>query len=273
MPYDNKELCRILNDKQQTLRMAAAFLDQMRKEMTAHEDLDFVKLYGNISEMHVTREINIVWATAESAIERIFISSLIMNFIRNHDPLGLVITHAMADAEHDMEDLRDSIRRLKAGMHIRECQGQDMSPDALFRDLEEAFQSGQLDEWQHDLNMHMLWCYHFFPLETALHVTPQATFPKLLSDGRGARADMLCWIPEHPSFQIIVECDSYQHHDSKRAFDSDRRRSRAFQRKSFRVLQYSGGEIWRDPIRTSYELHDHLTTELQQFIEATEANT
>jgi hypothetical protein len=156
MPYNNEELCRALNDKQQTLQIAAAFLDQMKGEMAPREDPDFVKLYGEVSKVHVMREINIVWATAESAIERIFISSLIMNFIRSHDPLGLVITHPMKDAKRDMKDLRDGIRSLKAAIDTREREGGDVSPDALFQDLEEAFRSGQLDEWQHDLNMHML---------------------------------------------------------------------------------------------------------------------
>jgi hypothetical protein len=209
MHYDNDRLCQILNNKQQTLQMAARFLDQMKEEMTAHEDPAFVKLYRDVSEAHVTRAINTVWAAAESAIERIFISSLLMNFIRNHDPLGLVITPPMKDAVRDIADLQDGIRRLKAAVHTRELQGEDVSPYALFQDLEEASQSGLLGEWQYDLNLHMLWCYHFFGLETALHLTPQATFPKLLPGGRAARADMLCWIPEHPTFQIIVECDSY----------------------------------------------------------------
>lgn len=265
MTYDNQALCAVLNDEQQTIRMAEAFLAQMVSEFTSDDDRSTDPLYREAAAAHVRRQISIVWSTAESPIERILLSSLLMNFLRNHDPFGLVLTRAMGDASRDMNDLRDGIRELKESSASRRRAGGDMSPNALFSDLSAARESGRLTDWQYDLNLHLLWCYHFFGLDTALHLTPQATFPGLLDGARGARADMLCWIPAYPTFQVVVECDSYKFHERRTAFDHDRQRSRAFQRKGFRVLQYSGGEIWRDPIRGSYELYDHLTDLLAQF--------
>jgi hypothetical protein len=47
---------------------------------------------------------------------------------------------------------------------IRALLSETVEVAAVFRDLEEAFQSGRLDEWQHDLNLHMIWCYHLYGL-------------------------------------------------------------------------------------------------------------
>lgn len=181
-----------------------------------------------------------------------------MNFLRYRHPFGLVVTRPMPNAPSDMNDLRNSIRELKGGLKSRRHRGGDMSPVALFRDLDAALKSGSVSEWQYDLNFHMLWCYHLLGLENALHLTPQAAFPRFLPGDKSARVDMLCWMPAQEKFQLVVECDGYQYHQDRKAFERDRQRSRAFQRKGCKVLQYSGGEIWRDPIRTSSDLYEHL---------------
>jgi hypothetical protein len=265
MRYDNKAFCDALNDQGQTVSMAEVFLAKMGHVVEPTDDHAIDELYREAASAHVKRQIGIIWSTAESPIERILMSSLLMNFLRNDDPFGLVLTRAMADTPRDVGDLRDGIRELKAAIETRQREGGKMSPDALIHDLDAARQSKRVDEWQYDLNLHMLWCYHFFGLETALHLTPQATFPGLTADGRAARADMLCWIPAYSDFEVIVECDSYMYHENRQAFDHDRQRSRAFQRKGYKVLQYSGGEIRRDPIRSSSELYDHLTEAVAEF--------
>src|SRR5882724_3522860 len=265
MTYDNEQLCQIFNDREQTMRLAMSFLDQTQNEMSGDKDPEFVSFLRKVSEAHITRQVGIVWEMAESPIERIFIVSFMMNFIRNHDPLGLVITPSMGDAERNMDELRQSIADMKRAMVIREKQGGDTSPAAVLNDLKWALESGKLPADQYDLNLHMVWCYHSFELQGALHLTPQATFPKALLDGRGVRADLMFWVPDYAGFRIVVECDSYQYRDNKERFDHDRQRSRALQRRSFKVLQYSGGEIYRDPIRTSFDLYDYLTDELERF--------
>ncbi len=269
MTYDNslmKKLRRTLDDKKHTTLLAMTFLDQMKNEMSGNKDPNFVGLFREASEVNVKRQINIVWETAESPIERIFVSSLLMMFLRYRDPLGLVITPAMCDAERNMEELRQSIAELKRAVAIREKQGDDMSPVAMLHDLQGAVSSGKLPASQYDLNLQLIWYYHWFKCESALHLTPQATFPNALRDGRGVRADLMFWVPDFSEFRIVVECDSYQYHDNKKTFDHDRQRSRVLQRRGFKVLQYSGGEICRDPIQTSLDLYKHLTNELDAFV-------
>jgi hypothetical protein len=265
MQYDNRTLCEYLNHQDKAVELASAFLANMQREMSEeNEDPTFREWYCQAAKAHVSRELAIIGGCAESPIERILLSSLVMNSIRSHDPMGLVVTRPMRDAERNMDELRDGIQRLHEAAKLRADQGGDMSPSALLDDLEDAFQRRRMDDWERDLNFHMLWCYHFFPLENALHLTPQATFPALFSEGRAARADILCWIPAHRDCRLIVECDSYAHHDNRKAFDYDRRRSRVFQRKGFGVLQFSGGEIYRDPIGISSELYDRLTDEAEK---------
>ena len=187
-----------------------------------------------------------------------------MNFIRNHEPLGLVITAPMANTVQNMEELRLSINDMKAAIRSRQLTGDDISFPALLRDLDCAVETKEISPVQYDLNLHLLWCYHFWGLADALHLTPQASFPNTLSSKRGVRADLLFWVPNKRDFKVIVECDSYQYHENNKSFDYDRQRSRALQLLGFKVLQYSGGEIFRDPIRASYELYDYLSDEIEK---------
>lgn len=265
MTYDNKQLCKILNDKQQTLAMANAFLDKMKGEIKEKEEEEFVAFHRGASGAHYKRLIDIIWACAESPIERIFISSLMMNFIRNHDPLGFVITVPMSDAERNMSELRQSIADMKDAISSRTARGNDVLFPSLFQDLEAAVKAGKVPKDQYDLNFHMIWCYHFLDLTGNLHLTPQAAFPSALPSEKGVRTDLLFWMPKHRDFRVIVECDSYQYHDNKESFDYDRQRSRVLQRLGFKVLQYSGGEICKDPIRTSFELYDYFMNDLESF--------
>ena len=265
MIYDNKQLCDILNDKEQTLAFAKYFLDKMHSEMGADKNAESIRQYIEFAKMHYTRCINIIWSCAESPIERIFMSSFLMNFIRNHHPLGIVVTSPMSDAIKNMGELRRSIDEMQSAFLARKAKGFDTSISTLLDELEIKIKKGKIPEEERDIHQKMFICYHFLELTNVLHLTPQATFRKARGGRKDIRADLMFWVPDYPDFCIIGECDSYQYHYNKESFDYDRQRSRALQSLGFKVLQYSGGEIYNDPIHTSYELYDHLSTDLERY--------
>jgi len=74
----------------------------------------------------------------------------------------------------------------------------------------------------------------------------------------------MLWSPVLPKFKIIAECDSYQFHDNREKFDRDRARSRALQKRGFKVLQYSGGEITRKPVDISLSFYMDVLEEFDR---------
>ena len=81
---------------------------------------------------------------------------------------------------------------------------------------------------------------------SAFILSPQAIFPKCGSDGKDARVDIYIWCPAQPKFNMIVECDGYEWHNSKEMFTSDRQRDRNFHRMNFVVYRFSGSELFHD---------------------------
>ena len=163
-----------------------------------------------------------------------------------------------------MAEMRSSINTMLSVFRELNAGGVDASLTALFNKIESEIKKGILPEEQRALAQISIVRYHTLKLTKAIHLTPQATFPKARSGRKNIRADLMFWVPDYSEFCIVVECDSYQYHDNKQSFDRDRQRSRSLQSLGFKVLQYSGGEIYNDPIQTSFDLYTHLGSELKQ---------
>jgi very-short-patch-repair endonuclease len=66
------------------------------------------------------------------------------------------------------------------------------------------------------------------------------------------RADILIWCPGNEKIKLIVKCDGYQHHNSKKSFERDR----LLKSKGFDVVRLSGFEIYLNPAMVSNDLYD-----------------
>jgi hypothetical protein len=264
MSYDHKKLSEVLENKEQAIQLAEFFLKQMKEEIINNDEQSYADILEIICNHLIPEQFNLVWQIAESAIERIFISSLMMNFIRNHIPLDLFITPSMQNATKNMDEVRKSIADMKRFVQWhKENQGSD-DFIVMTEFLEKSGKKAGLKKEEIRFNKRYLFHYHLLSLSDSIHLTPQASFPKALPNGTGMRVDLMLWVPDIEQFKLIIECDSYQYHDNKDTFDRDRKRSRYLQRKGYKVLQYSGGEIFRDPIRTSSELFDIIMDEYER---------
>jgi hypothetical protein len=93
----------------------------------------------------------------------------------------------------------------------------------------------------------------------AFHVCLQPKFDKFFRDGIGAaRADALIWVPANPTVRVIVECDGFDYHQDKKAFNLDRKRDRRFTEKGYTVRRYSGSEIVGGPVSSGVDLYNFL---------------
>ena len=59
---------------------------------------------------------------------------------------------------------------------------------------------------------------------------------------------------------MVVECDGHDFHEkTKEQAKRDKARDRYFQGKGYRVLRFTGSEIWNDPLGTAEEVLSHLS--------------
>ncbi len=87
---------------------------------------------------------------------------------------------------------------------------------------------------------------------------PQARFPQIKNAGRSIRADILIWKPTDDDFNLIVECDGYQYHNTAERFSNDRSRDRLLKTHGYDVFRFSGTEIYHRPVEMAKELTDYL---------------
>lgn len=80
---------------------------------------------------------------------------------------------------------------------------------------------------------------------------PQAKFPKI-----NRRVDLFAWKPSDPRARIVVECDGFDYHATKDAFTRDRERDRQFASLGYRLVRFSGSEIYRTPWKVSADLFE-----------------
>ncbi len=80
------------------------------------------------------------------------------------------------------------------------------------------------------------------------------------------RADFLihdCSVPEEiqPPRWMVVECDGHDYHErTKEQARHDKRRDRFFQSLGFKVLRFTGSELWADPKQCAEEVFSQLAT-------------
>lgn len=71
-----------------------------------------------------------------------------------------------------------------------------------------------------------------------------------------------------PSTEILVECDGHNFHErTKEQATRDRSKDRNLQALGYRVLRYTGSEIWRDPLKCAIESLQCLSNDLQATIQ------
>ena len=76
---------------------------------------------------------------------------------------------------------------------------------------------------------------------------------------RDYRVDFAMFNRAEPSVKIAVECDGHDFHEkTKEQARRDKSRDRLIQSLGFKVLRFTGSEIYRDPVDCASEVHDAL---------------
>lgn len=263
MTYNIQSLRDHLLDKERTLALADFYIKKAIEEVEEEEecktDPGFLRYFSLALDTFVKQSIELIYAYAESKIERIFLNSLVLCFIKA-DPPQLVFTPPSSNAPLMMKRFRRNHRNSLAWLNIKnKFTSYERNWQGFEKFLDDSVTNGHMSLSQKEDLIHHIIFYHYLNWFNSFHLTMQAGFPDIRVDGKPIRADILIWIPGNEEFNLIVECDGYKFHSGKDSFVADRKRDRAFQLKGYTVLRYAGSEIFNDPIAVSSDLFKYLT--------------
>lgn len=236
----------------QFLKFAHSFIDDA---VGRHRDNPSFQEFYKLALTAVTEEnAREIAEVAQSPIEKTFLNSLILTFVRN-DGLGLLVAPTEKDTVAEIAQFRDDIK------HWREFWNwfqKNKPANSVEEYLDEVVKRGGMLNEEREAYIRYIFRYSLFPMENNYHMTLQPRFRNLRGDGKEIRPDIYFWIPSRPEINIIVECDGFSYHSDKDAFKNDRQRDRIFKSLGYDVLRFSGSEIYADPVHTPYELAKFL---------------
>lgn len=251
-----------LDKKEEFIPLLKHFIDssiaqQYSLETNTDKDtISYSQFYEKFVEGVFLHNTDNVFKYCESPIEKIFLNSFMLLFLKNRMPC-LFITKPFDDTENEIKYHRDYYKNIDNFIESYKNVTGDSELTFFYERLQDKRKKGEITEDQaEDVLMYQSLTKRFE--FDSYHITPQAFFPKFKVDNKSIRADFYIWVPNDPSVKIIVECDGFQFHNSKTRFVNDKKRDRLFQLNGYRVVRYSGSEIWQDPIKVSSDMFDIL---------------
>ncbi|WP_202618573.1 DUF559 domain-containing protein [Ensifer sp. LC54] len=219
------------------------------------DDFDGFREYfgGSMKALTVVNsdEIDLV---AKSPIERIFLRSLLLAFLKN-DGLGLLVHPTFNDAASEVADFRVTLERFRE-MKAWFKEHKPTNDIATF--LDDEMGRGKMSAEERRYCDELIFKYYYVPLDGSYHMSLQPRFPNVVASGKTVRPDIYFWMPTRPDINVVVECDGFAFHSDKEAFTRDRQRDRALKARGYDVLRFSGSEIFNDPVNSAHELATYL---------------
>ena len=248
------ELRNRLESKEKFLPLFNYFLTKSIQEQRNNEkdkkgSLNYSSFYEKFINTYSKRNTEIVFKYCESPIERIFVNSLTLLFLRNQNT-ELHITEPFKNAELEIANYR----KVHKNILSLADQYREMTGDETMENFETFF-NRKIELGLYSKEDYNEFEYHRIVVDNFIwnsyHLTLQAGFPDYKINGKSTRVDILIWCPGDENIKLIVECDGFKYHNSKDAFEKDRKRDRLFKSKGYQVIRFSGTEIYRDPIGVS----------------------
>ena len=251
MAPSSREICDNLVDRDKYIEMCAIAL--------AYAEYEVVKTTPDIrypEGLKITLEIlyhnnaSTVFSGVQSYIEKVFLNSLALCFLRNYIPL-LMVT-GISDTSRYTDEVRALMPQIRDFADL--CRDEGHEGIDLAKHLAKKVRNGDMTkEVRADL-MRCLTTYEWLNLGNAYHLVVQANFPDMKIDGKSIRPDLFFWKPDDEDFKLVVECDGFAYHNNHKSFINDRRRDRLFDANGMRHQRFSGSEICNDPIGTANDL-------------------
>ena len=250
-----KDLASVLDDRLRLEAILNLFVEEAREHVRGSaKHREFGDFYAEGLGILVKKHCDLVFGTVTSPIERVWMNSLQVQFLR--DAGMLVVTPSIPDVAKWRNDMLQAIQRAQRVLDGIHKAGYSLS--SVDEYLDDEVSAGRLAAEDRDVHYFWLMEYGLLPFRYAHHMTLQAGFPKSQDRNRGMRVDAFIWHPNDPAVNIVVECDGYAFHSDKKAFISDRQRDRLLVREGHTVMRFSGAEILSDPALAVRDLYRYL---------------
>lgn len=218
---------------------------------------NYSNFYSSFIENYSRINANLIFENCQSPIERIFVSSLLLLFVKN-GIVGFSITPRLPDIEDSMSAYRNNHKAiLKLIENYKHSSG-----DYTLSYFKTFFKENYIDVGKYTEDDYCEICEHYYIVKNftfnSYHITLQPEFPNLKIDNKSIRPDILIWCPGNKKIKLIVECDGFQFHSTKQSFVNDRKRDRLLKLNGYEVIRYSGSEIFKDPVNVSEDLYKFL---------------
>ncbi len=216
-----------------------------------------------MARRHIAANVDTIYDYAESPIEILFLCNLLVTSFQ-HSPFFLTITapvtvdtlsRTVTEKHKAIQNIRRAIRDNGGELDLKHLANmvtvhQELKALiglALPRHLQ-AIGDSLIDTMT----------YLEQGLGQSFHVSLQPSFEHVRVDDKRIRPDMVLWIPTHPQFKMIVECDGYDFHSDKETFAKDRVRDRILQQQGYQVFRFSGREIVANATQPVNEFIEYL---------------
>jgi hypothetical protein len=177
----------------------------------------------------------------------------------NKAPLWLVVLPPTRDISSAIKSFLNGYKNCQdVFTQYRQNTGKHLSQFLFSDEFEEIKVQGIVSEQDKYVLSRHFTLYETLGLKGAFHLVVQPGMRDIKISGKTIRPDMFFWIPGNKNLKIIVECDGFKFHSDKDSFSRDRQRDRKLQAKGYKVLRFSGSEIYNNPIQTGYEILDCL---------------
>jgi len=210
-----------------------------------HED-DVQKIIKCLYQNVALRNIKISFQLAESPIEKIFLSQVVIAFFM-WNPLSLLIIEP-----NFYERYEKAIKNEKSMRELAKEEGKTMGKTS-----EKLLQS---KEFSDSIIIPLL--YRDMNCFDAVHMFPQINFSGISQINpkfqklENIRVDILFMKLNDERFRLVVECDGYEWHKDK--FTADRQRDRLLREAGFDIFRFSGSEIIHNPIECALQLQQYI---------------
>ncbi|MGV3705399.1 MAG: hypothetical protein ACO1NU_08475 [Arcticibacter sp.] len=190
-------------------------------------ELSYLAFYQKFLPAIAHRNADHIYQYSESPIERIFLASLQLLFIKSEMPC-LHISPPARDAEAYMKDYRQTHLGILQMIENYEAATGDTELVRFDAAVQHKLQKGDFTQDNvQEIQIHRSIVPHFE--WNSYHLIPQAGLPDVKVNGRSIRCDLLLWVPGDESVKVVIECDGYAYHNSKENFTNDRIRDRQLQ--------------------------------------------
>jgi len=187
------KLREVLQDPKRFAELARYFIEKSSAIHAAEaDDSEFADYLKIGLQLLLDENLRLVFEQTQSPIERIFINSVLLMFIKN-DPLSLVVQHSVRNAPGQIEAFRQRRSQFKKfiGWYLEQHGSLAGVEEYLDRELER----GKMEPGEHlYLRRHLVF-YEYLRLENRFHLILQPGIPDIRVEGRAVRPDMLVWVP------------------------------------------------------------------------------